>query len=107
METTERERPFAAYRPLTQISTRPAPTVQPGWKLPAAPSCPECGELASAAVINTGDGWAWGWECADCGPDRFTWDGGDDGIGDEIAWPFGADDYAYGRHWEALGFWLV
>jgi hypothetical protein len=76
--------------------------VKPFWELPVAPVCKECDKAAFPAVYNTGDGWAWGWECDRCGPDEFWWgDLGEDND-QEWDWPFlrnwaGTDD------WERLG----
>jgi hypothetical protein len=81
-----------------------------GWKMPEAPICTECGNRAIPSVYHTGDGWVAGWEClatVKCnGPDDFTWNDGDDGLGPVIRWPF-VDDYVWDYDWQRLGFQLV
>jgi len=88
--------------PPEPLVARPPATLKSGWALPEAPVCPECGGTACAVVIHTGDGWAWGWECDECGPDPFCWSDGDPGVGPLYEWPF-IEDWALGADWERAG----
>lgn len=88
------------------VPTRPPATVKPGWKLPEPPVCPGCGGKAFAAVHNTGDGWVWGWDCNECGPDHLCWSDDYPGVGNMYEWPFN-EDWAQGTDWDQVGVEVV
>ena len=83
---------------------RPPRSVKESWSLPTAPRCPECNAIALPVALNTGDGWALGWDCSNtCGPDAFAWDDGDEGLGEPPGWPF-YSDYADSDDFSNAGF---
>ena len=70
---------------------------KPFWRLPDAPACGGCGASGEPFYLFTGDSWAWGWCCSDCGPDWFDEE-------TDIKWPF-LVNWATGKNWDRLGFY--
>ena len=70
-------------------------TVKPDYTHPPTPRC--CGLPMVPFAHDTGDGWAWGWECAaDCESEAIY----------ATEWPFN-EPTATGRDWKKLDFPLI
>lgn len=74
------------------IDAQGHPDIRPGWSLPTAGICEECGEPEELGAYLDDDGWYLSVACPDaCEPE-------------DVSWPFADDVKVKGAQLEALGF---
>lgn len=87
--------------------SEPGATLKPGWKLPMPPrdDCPCCHNKVIPLAVDTGDGWAFYWDCED-GCEPFSDLPGGGMLVGEAAWPF-VDSHARPSDLTRAGFKVV